>query len=150
MRSVSREHSMVGGHSGGELRQDVPLPPLGDNDAGRAELGDVGGDLQGADRTARDENTLAAVRRSAPVLVCGDHSRRAGERVEPGNRWDGGGLEPAGCHHHFFEALGGAGVVHEPSGVVSAEALDPSAEPDARHEPERLGIATQVVEDVAA
>ena len=42
------------------------------------------------------------------------------------------------------------GVTHQPSGVGSAEELDPSAEPDARHEPERLGIATQVVEDVAA
>ncbi len=52
---------MVGRHSRGELRQDVPLPPLGDHDARRAELGEFGGDLEGADGTARDENTLAEV-----------------------------------------------------------------------------------------
>jgi len=60
---------MVGGDSRGELRQDVPLPPLGDNGAGRAERGEFGGDLQGADRAARDEYTLAAVGRGSSVLV---------------------------------------------------------------------------------
>ena len=51
---------MVGGHAGGELRQDVALPPLGDDHAGRAELGEFGRDLQGADRAARDQDALAA------------------------------------------------------------------------------------------
>jgi hypothetical protein len=149
-RSVSGEHSMVGRHAGRELRQDVPLPALGDDDAGRAEVGDVGGDLQGTDRSARDKYTLPAVRHGVPILVCGDHTRRTCERVEPENAWNGGGLEPAGRHHHSFEALGAAGGVHEPSRVISVEALDPRAEPDARHQPELLGGAAQVVEDVAA
>src|SRR6185312_8459710 len=82
--SVSREYPVVGGDTRGELRQHVPLPPLGDHDVGRAELGEFGGDLQGADRAARDEHTPAQVGCGVPVLACGDHASRTGERVEPG------------------------------------------------------------------
>ena len=42
---------------------DVALPPLGDHDACRAELGEFCRDLEGADRAAGDENSLAAVGR---------------------------------------------------------------------------------------
>jgi hypothetical protein len=101
--SIPREDPMVGRDARGELRQDVALSPLGDHDACRTELGDVGGYLQGADRTARDENTFAVVGRGPAELVCGNRSRRAGEGVEPGNHWDGWGLEPAGRHHYSFE-----------------------------------------------
>ena len=57
-------------------------------------------------------------------------------------------MEPAGCDDDFFEAFRRVRVPQEPSGVAPAEELDASAEPDARHETERLGIAIQVVEDV--
>src|SRR5262249_18961147 len=111
---------------------------------------EFGGDLLGADRAARDEYALIAVRCVAPVLVGGAHACRACEPIKPGNRWDRWGLESPGRHRHAVEPLGRAGVGDNPSDAVSAEYLDASAEPDARHEAERLGIAMEVGEDVAA
>ena len=61
--SVSREDPMVGGDARRELRQHVPLPALGDDDARRAELGEFGGDLESADRAARHQNPFAAIGR---------------------------------------------------------------------------------------
>src|SRR5262249_33450041 len=115
----------------GELRQHIALTPLGDHDAACAEMSEFGGDLQGADRAAGDEYVLTAVRCVAPILVGGAHACRACEAVQPGNRWDRWGLEPAGCHHHAIEPLGRSGVAHKPSGAVSADPVDASAEPDA-------------------
>ena len=140
---------MVGRHSRGELRQDVPLPPLGHYDARRAELGEFGGDLERADRAARHENTLAEVGKWPPVVVCGDRSRRAGETVESRNCWDAGRLESAAGHHYPFECLGHAGMADEPSAIASTEEFDPSVEPDARRQGECLRIAMQVGENVA-
>ena len=59
-RSVPREDAGVGRHTRGELRQHVPLAALCHHD-GRAELSEFGGDLEGADGAARDENTPAEV-----------------------------------------------------------------------------------------
>ena len=88
--SVSREDPIVGRHSRGEFRQDVALSALGHHDARRAELRELGSDLERADGTARDENTLAEVGKCLTVVVRGAGSRRAGEAVESGNVWDAG------------------------------------------------------------
>ena len=83
-RSVPREDPVVGRHSRGELRQYVPLSPLGHHDARRAELGQFGGDFERADGAARDENALAEVGKWLPVVVCGHRSCRAAKVSSPG------------------------------------------------------------------
>jgi hypothetical protein len=82
--SVSRKYSMVGGDSRRELRQHIPLTPLGDHDATCADLSEFGGDLQGADRAAGDEYALTAGRCVAPIVMGGAHAYRACEPVQPG------------------------------------------------------------------
>src|ERR1700761_461401 len=56
--SVSREDPVIGRDSAGELREDVPLSPLSYYDVCCAELGEFGGDLEGADGAACHENPL--------------------------------------------------------------------------------------------
>jgi hypothetical protein len=58
-------------------------------------------------------------------------------------------MESPTRHDHSFEALLYAGVTDEPSGIVSPEELDTIAEPDARRKAEGVGIAMQVVENIA-
>src|SRR6185503_15126101 len=80
----SRKYSMVGGDSRRELRQHIPLTPLGDHDATCADLSEFGGDLQVAVRAAGDEYALTAVRCVAPIVMGGAHAYRACEPVQPG------------------------------------------------------------------
>jgi hypothetical protein len=58
-------------------------------------------------------------------------------------------MESATRHDHSFEALLYAGVTDEPSGSASPEEFDSIAEPDARRKAEGVGIAMQVVENLA-
>ena len=58
-------------------------------------------------------------------------------------------MESATRHDHSFEPFLEARVTDEPSGIVSLEEFDTTAEPDARRKTERVGIAMQVVENLA-
>jgi hypothetical protein len=58
-------------------------------------------------------------------------------------------MESPTRHDHSFEALLYAGVTDEPSGIASPEEFDTIAEPDTRRKAERVGLALQVVENLA-
>src|ERR1700744_1316641 len=101
--SVSREDPVIGRDSAGELREDVPLSPLSYYHACCAALGEFGGDLEGADGATCHQNPLAPIWSGPSVVGGGDRTGRAGERVEPRHRGDGGSVESATCHHYSLE-----------------------------------------------
>ena len=76
--SVSGIDSVIGGHPGDELGQDVPLPPLGQHHACGAQHREFGGYLERADCAPRHEDAFAAVGLRASVVVSGDRARRPG------------------------------------------------------------------------